>query len=184
MLVGKNRDFVLLQNIQRGSGDPASFSFEGYGICLWGGGLEAKVRNCPITEVKIELYLFFLNSLNAELNPICHLLALLGAHHILHISRKRVKWTPTTSEFTITHWSRVVLVLVISFFAGESFQREGKERVTCTPILIAIGGTDKANSLPLSPHVQNRRACQLKQVVHRPEVIADYLQYERASLTL
>ena len=29
--------------------------------------------------------------LNAELNPICHLLALLGAHHILHISRIRVK---------------------------------------------------------------------------------------------
>ena len=31
------------------------------------------------------------NLLNAELNPICHLLALLGAHHILHISRIRVK---------------------------------------------------------------------------------------------
>jgi len=29
--------------------------------------------------------------LNAELNPICHLLALLGAHHILHVSRLRVK---------------------------------------------------------------------------------------------
>ena len=29
----------------------------------------------------------FINSLNAELTPICHLLALLGAHHILHISR-------------------------------------------------------------------------------------------------
>jgi hypothetical protein len=28
---------------------------------------------------------------NAELNPICHLLALLGAHHILHVSRLRVK---------------------------------------------------------------------------------------------
>ena len=28
--------------------------------------------------------------LNAELNPICHLLALLGAHHILNISRIRV----------------------------------------------------------------------------------------------
>jgi len=27
------------------------------------------------------------NPLNAELNPICHLLALLGAHHILHVSR-------------------------------------------------------------------------------------------------
>jgi hypothetical protein len=32
----------------------------------------------------------FLNPLNAKLNPICHLLALLGAHHILHVSRIRV----------------------------------------------------------------------------------------------
>jgi len=31
-----------------------------------------------------------LNPLNAELNPICHLLALLGAHHILYVSRIRV----------------------------------------------------------------------------------------------
>jgi hypothetical protein len=31
-----------------------------------------------------------LKSLNTELNPFCHLLALLGAHHILHISRIRV----------------------------------------------------------------------------------------------
>jgi hypothetical protein len=31
------------------------------------------------------------NPLNAELNPICHLLALLEAHHILHVSRIRVK---------------------------------------------------------------------------------------------
>jgi len=29
--------------------------------------------------------------LNAELNPMYHLLALLGAHHILHVSRIRVK---------------------------------------------------------------------------------------------
>jgi hypothetical protein len=29
------------------------------------------------------------NPLNAELNPICHLLAL-GAHHILHVGRIRV----------------------------------------------------------------------------------------------
>jgi hypothetical protein len=32
-----------------------------------------------------------LNPLNAELNPTCHLLALLGAHHILQVSRIRVK---------------------------------------------------------------------------------------------
>jgi hypothetical protein len=33
------------------------------------------------------------NHLNAKLNPICHLLALLGAHHILHVSKIRVKTT-------------------------------------------------------------------------------------------
>jgi hypothetical protein len=32
-----------------------------------------------------------INALNAELNHICYLLALLGAHHILHMSRIRVK---------------------------------------------------------------------------------------------
>jgi hypothetical protein len=32
-----------------------------------------------------------INTLNTELSPICHLLALLGAHHILHVSRIRVK---------------------------------------------------------------------------------------------
>ena len=35
------------------------------------------------------------NPLIAELNPTCHLLALVGAHHIVHV---RVKWT-----FGITH---------------------------------------------------------------------------------
>jgi len=32
-----------------------------------------------------------INPLNTELNPICHLLALLEAHHILHVSRIRFK---------------------------------------------------------------------------------------------
>jgi len=36
------------------------------------------------------LYLF-VNPLKAELNPFCHLMALLGDHHILHVSRVRVK---------------------------------------------------------------------------------------------
>jgi len=34
---------------------------------------------------------FNLALLNAELNPIGHLLTLLEAHHILHVSRLRVK---------------------------------------------------------------------------------------------
>ena len=41
--------------------------------------------------VKIWLIQSTINPLNAELNPICYLLALLGAHHFLHVSRIRVK---------------------------------------------------------------------------------------------
>jgi hypothetical protein len=37
---------------------------------------------------KLQLNKYYLN---AELNPIYHLLALLGAHHILHVSRLRIK---------------------------------------------------------------------------------------------
>ena len=33
----------------------------------------------------------YFNPLKPELNPICYLLALLGAHHFLHVSRIRVK---------------------------------------------------------------------------------------------
>ena len=43
---------------------------------------------------------------NVELNPICHLLALLGAHHILHFSRIRDKghFNPLNAELnTIFH---------------------------------------------------------------------------------
>jgi len=34
---------------------------------------------------------FRINPLNPELNPICYLLALLGAHHFLYVSRIKVK---------------------------------------------------------------------------------------------
>jgi len=39
------------------------------------------------------MYIIFIsiNPLNAKLNPICYLLALLGAHLIFHVSRIRVK---------------------------------------------------------------------------------------------
>jgi hypothetical protein len=43
----------------------------------------------PTTTKK--LLAIYLNPFNAELNPICHLLALLEAHPILHVSRIRVK---------------------------------------------------------------------------------------------
>jgi hypothetical protein len=42
-----------------------------------------------------------INPLNAELNPICHLLELLGAHHILHVSRVRVNSTNHKLAYTV-----------------------------------------------------------------------------------
>jgi len=41
---------------------------------------------------KEKYFIFTINPLNPELNPICYLLALLGAHHFLHVSRIRVKF--------------------------------------------------------------------------------------------
>jgi hypothetical protein len=43
------------------------------------------------TDVRSLIFVISINSLNADLNPIYDLLALLGAHHILHVSRMRVK---------------------------------------------------------------------------------------------
>jgi len=46
------------------------------------------------------------NPLNAELNPICHLLAVLETHHILHVSRIRdntfnCKWAVTPWQWLL-----------------------------------------------------------------------------------
>ena len=45
-----------------------------------------------IFNTTISIKITALNPLNAKLNPICHLLALLGAHHILHVSKIRVNY--------------------------------------------------------------------------------------------
>jgi len=47
-----------------------------------------------------ELLILCINPLNAELNPLYHFLALLGAHPILHVSGVRVKWISQTSNFS------------------------------------------------------------------------------------
>jgi len=52
--------------------------------------MEARVR-FQETLSKIFGGLIDINPLNPELNPICYLLALLGAHHFLHVSWIRVK---------------------------------------------------------------------------------------------
>jgi len=56
------------------------------------------------------------NPLNAELNPICHLLALLGAHHILHVSRIRVKERVDLYLYSPCGPSWLVLRLTLPFY--------------------------------------------------------------------
>jgi len=59
-----------------------------------------KCRECCITEYKQGLLYngHSVNSLNTDLNPICHLLALLGVHNIFHVCRIRVKQSRFTAR--------------------------------------------------------------------------------------
>ena len=62
------------------------------------------------------------NPLNAELNPTCHLLALLGAHHIFHVSGLRVNFgfywcivTHTVCVLDIKVFAKAAHYIEISF---------------------------------------------------------------------
>jgi hypothetical protein len=56
---------------------------------------KSKISDCKTFSLLAPLRLvrdkLIINPLNAELNPICYLLALLGAHHFLYVSGIRVK---------------------------------------------------------------------------------------------
>jgi hypothetical protein len=64
------------------------------GVCVYFCGLSHERHDFRRKKV--------INPLNAQLNPICHLLVLLGAHHILHISKLRVKHKMFVSIFSTT----------------------------------------------------------------------------------
>jgi hypothetical protein len=55
-------------------------------------GKSGNLNLCVIQEVIMQKHSFTFNPLSAELSPICHLLTLFGAHHILHVSGLRVKF--------------------------------------------------------------------------------------------
>ena len=65
-----------------------------------------------------------INPSNAQLNPICHLLTLLEAHHILHISRIRVNSDCIKHIHTPAHYFRwiipVVLISILNKSVGTS----------------------------------------------------------------
>ena len=62
----------------------ASLHLRGLQIAIFMTLLMARIDSSDVWGVVI-------NPLKPELNPICYLLALLGAHHFLHVSRIRVK---------------------------------------------------------------------------------------------
>ena len=73
-----------------------------------------------------ELQLYYINPLNSKLNPICHLLALLRAHHKLHISRLRVKLQNIVFKLTI-----VTLPTVTEYWIRMGMELLGYCRLCC-----------------------------------------------------
>jgi len=82
----------------------------------------------------------WVNPLNAELNPSCHLLTLLRAHHILHVSGIRVNWhwkwnCSTDFYITISTWKKVCSKMVPRLLTPK--QKEIRINI-CTDILQSI----------------------------------------------
>ena len=62
-----------------------------------------------------------LNPLNAELNPMFHLLALLGAHPILHVSRVRVNFLEPSGPVEACNGAALPLLLtdkLVAYFGA------------------------------------------------------------------
>ena len=68
----------------------------------------AYFKSCVCVCIYIYIYIYIyitswlFNPLNAKLNPICHLLALLGAHHIFHLGRIRIKLSLMYTVFLLS----------------------------------------------------------------------------------
>ena len=75
---------------------------------------------------------FLLNPLNAELNHICHLLALLGAHRILHVSRIRVNYiVGVVNVSTPTFIIIIIIIIIIYLFTEIGLLPGGSGYFTC-----------------------------------------------------
>ena len=94
------------------------------------------------------LFNVLFNPLNAELNPICHLLALAGAHNFVHVSRLRVKRLAFESSL---FWSFLKESHPFSVSVQIKVYAQGSLlRVTFELILTALGVNDP-NSLLFIP---------------------------------
>jgi len=91
------------------------------------------------------------NPLNADLNPICHFLAFLGAHHILHVSGVRVKFRLRSkcSEYALRSICPCLPLLdLVAILRTTSLN---VQKFLCSAIVLHLSGFD-VSELCLFPH--------------------------------
>jgi hypothetical protein len=85
---------------------------------------------------------FHFNPLNAELNPICHLLALLGAHHIFHVSGLRVKTDAEIIQpyfsFTLHFIKDYIFIIFSNLYSNDSFAMSSAVINTCYNLCFSV----------------------------------------------
>ena len=95
----------------------------------------------------------FINPLNAKLNRICHFLALLGAHPILHVSRIRV------NQYSSQHSSDRRLSGLQTSLEEPQHVHIGSSRNTWRFGNTAVSGTVSMGNLSLSALLARLKAC-------------------------
>ena len=85
---GSGMDFLTLETLA----DSDRKGIEGSGVIAPFILNLGDIPPLPSMPSRSESASFSINSLNPELNPSCYLLALLGAHHFLHVSKIRVNY--------------------------------------------------------------------------------------------
>jgi hypothetical protein len=78
-----------------------------------------------------------INPLKAELNPIFHMLALLGAHHIFHVSGLRVK-SDKNNRYCIWRPLDFFLLYLAQFFLRDVFQEKKVVELIKTHTLCSV----------------------------------------------
>jgi hypothetical protein len=90
-----------------------------------------------------------INALNAELHPICHLLILLGAHHIFHVSRIRVKLCSPEKLETILFCMIYFVSSCLCQFLCNLYVLSDEQEAASPPTLRHISTRHESSATPL-----------------------------------
>jgi hypothetical protein len=134
---------------------------------------------------------FSINPLNAKLNPICQLLALLGAHHILHVSWIRVNCLVSATHCTAVHlfiwWNDSFSMgcSVVLFLKILSQESEVRSRDMCHSWFRNFASTN-IYSVSRSGYYANRFICGASSFSYRANLIISdwsWLIFDEVSMT-